>query len=157
MGSSHNRATVLAVVVLAATAAGCTRTVKPREFAGLEQALHGHWSSTRDVVLPAGSDPWDVSRGVEQEHVEIDRYIDARSEPKAWSEQEGERTWRTVSQDAATGDIVVETWPLAAPADASTTVLRFDRTQNRMWEQSPKNERGGRLRAWDYINDEAHP
>lgn len=143
-------------MAMAAAGAGCSRPASPREVGSLEQGLHGHWSSTHDIVLPAGSDPWDVSRGVEQEHVEIDRYIDARSEPKAWSEQQGDRTWRTVSQDAATGDITVET-RTAAPAEAATTTLRFDPQRNRLWERLRNDGGGLRLRVWNYINGETRP
>ena len=157
--SASRHARVLALLILFAGGAGtgCGRRESPRQAASVEQALHGHWSSTRELLLPAGAQPWDTAGATAEDRVEIDRYIDATPASRAWSEQAGDATWRPLSEDATEGAITVEIRPLANPDKPTTTVLRLDPDRRRLLEPLPPRNGRARVRVLDYVNEQARP
>lgn len=137
---------------------GCSRDpLAGRKALDPEAALHGHWSSTRDVELAPDAGRWDTANSTERPHVELDRFIDARTEPKAWIEVEGERGWQTESMDPTTGAITVKTWPAGRSAKQSVLELRFDAERSTLLERLPSGDDKSRLRLWNYINNQARP
>jgi hypothetical protein len=138
--------------------AGCADDpLAGRQALDLEQALHGHWSSTRNLELPNNAAAWDITDATEKWHAEIDRYIDAQTEPKGWSEMAGDRTWRTRSQDAAAGVIELETWPVGRPGKSTAVELWLDTDRKTMLEKLPSKKSRVTLREWTYVNADAQP
>ena len=157
MLKTWSRPAVIGLSVLLGTAGCADDPLAGRQALDLEQALHGHWSSTRNLELPKAATAWDTSDATEQWHAEMDRYIDAQSEPKGWSEMTGDRTWKTRSQDAATGMIEVETWPTGRSGKSTTVELRIDTDRSTMLERLPSQKGRVTLREWIYINADARP
>lgn len=155
-GRWHGIAALGAAALLAVFGCG-TDPLAARKSSDLEQALHGHWSSTRELDLATGAGPWDTAEATERWGAEIDRYIDARSKPGAWSEMAGERAWRTRSQAPATGTIEVETWSADQPDAVSMVELRFDTDRTTLLERLPPKSGRAVVREWIYVNDQAHP
>lgn len=140
------------------TGLGCSRDpLAGRGSLDLEQALHGHWSSTRDLVLAPSADSWDTTGATEQWHAEIDRYINCQSDPKAWSEMAGDRNWQTQSQEPASDVIVVESWPLGRRAKTMLSEFKVDADRLQMLEKLPAQSGKSSLREWIYINADASP
>jgi hypothetical protein len=155
MRMSINSSAVVGIALFM-SCAGCSKDpLAGRKALDLEQALHGHWSSTRDLELAPSAEPWDTTSATEQWHAEIDLYIDAQSEPKVWAGMGGDRNWRATSQDSTTGIIEVETWPVGQPTKTATIEMQFDASRITMLEKLPAKKSPHRAREWNYINDQA--
>ncbi len=148
---------VIGLSVLLGSAGCADDPLAGRQALDLEQALHGHWSSTRDLDLASDAAQWDTTGATERWHAEIDRYIDAQTESKGWSEMAGDRTWRTRSQDAAAGVIELETWPVGRPGKSTAVELRLDTDRKTLLEKLPSKKSRVTLREWTYVNADARP
>lgn len=138
--------------------AGCSKDpTAGRQSLDLEQAFHGHWSSTRDLDLAPGAGPWDTSGATERWHTEIDLYIDAQSEPKGWREAAGDRGWRTRTQEPAGGLLEIETWVEGRPAKSTTRELQFSDDRSIVLERLRAKAGQPSVREWIYINADARP
>ncbi len=157
MLKTWSRPAVIGLSVLLGTAGCSDDPLAGREALDLEQAIHGHWSSTRDLELPAAAAAWDTTDATEQWHAEIDRYLDAQSQPKGWSEMAGDRNWKTQSQDAGDGTIKLETWSAGRPGKLATVELRLNTDRTTMLEKLPSKKSRVTLREWTYINADAQP
>lgn len=146
------------LLALLLTSLGCSRDpLTGRQSLDLEQALHGHWSSTRDLVLASSADPWNTTSATEQWHAEIDRYIDCQSDPKAWSEMAGDRNWQTQSQEPGSDVIVVESWPLGRRAKITVTEFKLDADRLLLLEKLRAKSGKPAVREWIYVNADAAP
>lgn len=153
-----SRVAVAVGITVLLTGLGCSRDpLAGRRSLDLEQALHGHWSSTRELELAPNAVTWDTTDATERWGVELDRYIDAHSEPKVWAEMAGDRSWRTLSQNPDTGVIEIEAWPTAQPGKTVTIALRLDDTRNMLWEKLPSKKGQATVREWAYVNEQSSP
>ncbi len=137
---------------------GCGRDpVAGRRSLDLEQALHGHWSSTKQLDLAPAAAPWDVENASERSHVEIDLYMNARAEPKTWIDLKSERHWQSESADPHTGDIAITTWPAGRSAKPLRVELRLNDERTILLERLPSMNEKESIRVWTYINDQGIP
>jgi hypothetical protein len=123
----------------------------------LEPALHGHWSCSRETVLDNGAAGWDSPGATEREIVEIDRYVDASTEDKAWGDPSGDFRWTTVAQDPATGSITVNLRPVADPQATEQRELRLDAGRTTLLERVKGTGGSVVVRCWNYINADSRP
>lgn len=156
MSSRISPAAIVIAVLLGSL--GCGRDpLAGRRSLDLDQALHGHWSSTKQLDLASAAGSWDIENATQRSHIEIDRYIDARAEPKTWIDQEYERHWQSDSADPGTGDISVTTWTAGRPTNPSNVKLRFNEDRTVLLEKLPSTNEKVSIRVWTYINDQAIP
>lgn len=154
-----SRVAVAVGLTVLLTGLGCSHDpLAGRRSLDLEQALHGHWSSHRELDLGPGAAMWDTTGATERWHAEIDLYIDAQSEPKVWAGIGGDRHWQTRSQDSAAGMIEIETWPVDRSEKTTALELHLDGDRTTILEKLPSTKGQKGLREWNYINDQGiHP
>jgi hypothetical protein len=154
---SRLRLTHLSVVLAATVAWGCGGGKPDRSSLDLEQALHGHWVCTTEVTLGTSGNEWDLSGQPERHVIEMDRYVDARAADKTWAEATGDSSWRTLSQDPTTGEIIVATWSPANPKATRERTLRLDASRMTCLERLPSKNGQDAVQRWTFVNDQSSP
>lgn len=149
----------LASLLIAIACVGCGWGSQSPDRVGLspEQAAHGHWVSTKETVRGPGASPWDGPAKAETEVVETDLYVDAESADKTWLTAVEEAIWRTVSSDAATGELVIELTPASGGGKPTQRRLRIDRSRSEMLELVSDSGDESKIRTWTYIDPQSQP
>jgi hypothetical protein len=145
-------------LAIACLACGCGGP-RPPDRSGIapEQAVHGHWVSTKETVRGPDPSPWEGPVKEEIVAVETDLYVNAEDAEKTWLTAADEATWRTVSSDTATGEIVVELTAASEGGRPTRRRLRIDASRSEMLEMVSDTGGEVKIRTWTYIDPQPRP